>query len=194
MLDPMLSGDDIAPERIRPFTRREYERLVELAVLGADSRVELLRGMVVTMSPTNPPHAGTAAYLTEVLMFALRDRASVRGQSPFAATDDSEPQPDIAVVPRGWYVDQHPTEAYLLVEVSDSSIRIDLGVKRGIYAEAGVPEYWVVNVPADLIEVFTEPTPAGYTRHRTVGRGERLRLVSFPELELAVDELLPPRR
>ncbi len=189
----MLRPDEIAPRTFRPLLRREYDQLVELGVFTEEDRIELLRGLLVTVSTQKPPHAGATQDLVEMLFIGLGRRAKVRCQLPFAATEDSEPEPDVAVVPRASYREAHPSRAHLIVEVSWDSARIDLGVKTGIYAEAKVPEYWVVNLPDDAIDVFTDPTPTGYETKRRAHRGERLRLVAFPDVALSVDEILPPR-
>jgi Uma2 family endonuclease len=194
MLTTMLRPEEIAPRTIRPLLRREYDRLVEAGVFGPEDPIELLRGSLVTMSPQKPPHAGATEELVELLALAIGRRAKVRCQLPFAATDDSEPEPDVAVVPRRSYRTSHPTKAYLVVEVAWDSTRTDLGVKPGVYAEAGVPEYWVVNLPDAVIDVFTEPFPDGYAKHRRAQRGEQLALASFPDVNIAVDDVLPRRR
>src|SRR5262249_53858607 len=155
-------------EGIRPIRRVEYDRMVELGMFE-DERIELLRGVLVQMSPIGSRHSATVDRLTRVLVLALSDRAVVRVQNPFAATDDSEPEPDFAVVPLRDYDDAHPECAHLLVEVSESSLRIDRGVKLGIYAENGVPEYWVVNIAKRCVEVYTEPDGTAYRSLRTVG-------------------------
>lgn len=189
----MLSPEDIEPGRFRPLKRSEFERLIDLDFFADEDRIELVRGVLVAMTPPSPPHASVTQRLTELLILALRDRATVRCQDAFPATDDSFVLPDVAVVARGRYFDRHPSAALLAIEVAFSSVRIDLGAKVGIYGEAGVPEYWVVNLPDDVIEVFTDPTAEGYASHRRVGRGERLRSSAFPDVEVAVDDFLPPR-
>ncbi len=194
MLQLMLTADEIAPGRFRPLLRREFDRLVELGVFAEDERIELVRGVLVAMTPPKPPHASATSELTEKLMVALAGRAKVRCQQPLAATEDSQPEPDISVVPIADYWDHHPDRAYLVVEVAYSSVRIDLGVKAGIYAEAGVAEYLVVNLADDVVEVFRDPAPDGYRDHQRVGRGEVVRVAAFPDVELAVDDVLGPRR
>ena len=93
----MLDRDQIAPQEIRPLRRCEYDRMVDMGLFDGDERIELLRGALVTMSPQKPPHVGTAGKLADMLARMLGDRALVRCQFLFAATDDSEPEPDTAV-------------------------------------------------------------------------------------------------
>jgi Uma2 family endonuclease len=105
-------------------------------------RVELIRGMVLTMSPIGPAHADPIDVLTRRLVLAMGDRAVVRVQQPFAASDDSEPEPDLALVPPGRYAADHPRQARLVIEVAQSSLTYDRETKAPLYAESGVPEYW----------------------------------------------------
>jgi Uma2 family endonuclease len=186
----MLDADQIAPERIRGLRRSEYDRLVALGVFE-DEKVELLCGAIVEMSPQGTRHASVGRRLADLLARALGTRALVSCQFPFAASDDSEPEPDIAVIRRDDYLADHPTRAHFIAEVAETSLRKDRGAKSAVYAAAGVPEYWVVNLADNVIEVFTGPGPDGYARQRLARSGERLQLLEFPDVELAVDEILP---
>ena len=193
---PMLQSKDmvdgeVQSERVRPLKRIEYERLVELGAFQ-DERIELLRGVLVAMTPQGPVHADVAAFIADILNDALRGHALIRCHSPFAASDDSEPEPDVAVYPRRRYFRAHPTLALLLVEVADSSLRQDRVLKAEIYAEAGVPEYWVVDVARGVVEVRTEPVAGQYGRLVTIARGESIALAAFPDVAVAGDDFLPP--
>src|SRR3954469_19367427 len=129
-----------AAEVIRPLRRVEYDQLVSLGAFQ-NERIELLEGALVAMSPIGAPHSSAVQKLTRLLVLALEGRAAVRCQSSFAAQDYSEPEPDFAVVPLGEYDTDHPHEAYLIIEVADSSLDIDRGKKLRVYANCGVPEY-----------------------------------------------------
>jgi len=177
--------------RVRPLRRIEYDRLVALGVFE-DEKIELLRGALVEMSPQGSPHADCAAQLAQLLIRRLADLGHVRAHSPFAATEDSEPEPDVAVYPPGRYAAGHPETAFLLVEVADSSLRKDRGLKSEIYAENGVPEYWIVDLVHGTVEVRTQPVDGQYARLQTYRRGERIALAAFPEVVLATDDFLPP--
>jgi Uma2 family endonuclease len=179
----------LAPEGTRPLRRVEYDKLVALGVFE-DERIELLRGALVPMSPIGPPHSATIDRLTRILVVALLDRATVRVQNPFAALDDSEPEPDVNVVPVGDYDSDHPERALVLIEVAESSLARDRGIKLQIYAENGVPEYWVVNLVNRRIEVYSNPSSAGYETIRHLERGQSIRLVSFPDVEIQVSDVL----
>jgi Uma2 family endonuclease len=118
----------------------------------------------------------------------------VRIQAPFAASDGSEPEPDLALVPLGEYDEAHPGVAHLLVEVAQSSLGIDRTTKGQLYAECGVPEYWVVNLVDGLVEVHTETVRGTYARVTPFRRGDAIRLREFPDVEIRVGDVLPPQR
>jgi Uma2 family endonuclease len=185
----MLNANLVAPDTVRPISRQEYEKMVGLG-LFEDERVELIDGVVLCMSPEGAPHGGTIQRLTQILVLALHPRAAVRVQSAFAASDGSEPEPDVAVVPAGDYDDAHPSEAYLIIEVADTSLAKDRGVKAALYAQSGVPEYWVVNLPGKLIEIYTDIVQGAYTHVIPYRKGETVRLQQFPDIEIRVESVL----
>jgi Uma2 family endonuclease len=178
------------PAPRRPLRRAEYDALIAAGHFR-DERIELLYGSLVEKSPIGAPHSGTVQVLTKLFIRALGDRAEVRIQSPFGASDDSEPEPDVAIVPPGRYLDAHPTEAWLIVEVADSSLRVDREVKARLYAESGVAEYWIVNLVDGLVEVHTHPLRDAYTRVTPYRRGERIALQRFTDVEIAAADVLP---
>lgn len=181
----MIDLDLMAPEGPRRWTRAEYDQIVAMGVLGGE-RVELLRGIIVAMSPNVPPHASPVELLTDILVPPLTGRARVRIQLPLLAADESEPEPDVAVVPLGDYSQKHPHEAYLVIEVADSSLRKDRLVKGPLYAASGFQEYWVVNVRERVFEVHRRASAdswASITRH---GVGESLHPEAFPDVSVAV--------
>jgi Uma2 family endonuclease len=154
-------------------------------------RVELVRGIVVRMSPIGPAHASIVQRLTELLLPRLLGQATVRTQQPFVASDESEPEPDIAVVPQGRYGDRHPDTALLVIEVAESSLEYDRQTKGPLYAASGVREYWVVDVVGRAVEVNTIPVDGRYTRARRALAGESLSPTAFPDLSVDVTALLP---
>jgi Uma2 family endonuclease len=185
MLDPNL-----AREELRPLRRLEFERMVELGFFE-DERIELLAGQLVEMSPIGSEHADVVTRLTELLIQQLGGRATVRPGLPLALGELSEPQPDLAVVPRGRYAADHPASAHLVVEVSDSSLRKDRDSKALIYAAASIPEYWIVNLVDRQVEVLSRPADQGYLDRRVLGRAEQLTSTELPELSVRVGDLLP---
>jgi Uma2 family endonuclease len=172
------------------MTRSEYETLVRRGVLD-DARVELLYGRLVSMSPIGGPHVYSVRHLSQILVKALLDRANVDVQAPFAAPDESEPQPDLMVTALGDYLDAPPSSALLIVEVAESSLARDRAKSR-LYATAGVPEFWIVNLPEGVIEVHRQPRAGTYEIVTRCGRADALRLVSFPDVEVRVSDVLPP--
>ncbi len=190
MLSSMLDVQDISPDRIRPLKRSEY---AELGRTGAfdDERVELLRGHVVTMSPIGFRHAKLTTWLTRFLCTRLDESFEVVPGLPFVASDESEPEPDLAIVIADPARTDHPHQALLIMEFSDSSLRKDRNVKLPIYAEAGVPEYWIFNlsIAGELsVEVYTDPSPAGYAATSIHRDGDVLRPKHVP-IEIAVSDL-----
>jgi Uma2 family endonuclease len=184
---PVVTAVDVhaeLPELLRPLRRSEYDRLVDLGVFD-DEKIELIEGVLVEMSPEGADHAWVIQQLNSLLTPALPDGLEVRVAAPWAASERSEPEPDLAVVPTANYRREHPSRARLLVEVAHSSVRKDLGVKARVYAAAGVPEYWVIDLGERVTVRHTQPAEGGYqsiTRH---GRDDRL------EIEGVVVELGP---
>jgi Uma2 family endonuclease len=183
-----------APTR---FDAEQYFALVDRGDLRPDDRVELLEGVVVSMSPQGSPHANAIARINALLVPLVGTRGVVRVQCSFRAGRYNVPEPDFAVVPgplERWE-HEHPSEARLIVEVSDSSLPTDRLSKAKIYAAAGVRQYLVVNLPGDRIETFADPEPgtARWAVTKLASRGERIALVGLPGLEIAVDAMLPRR-
>ena len=117
----MLDSKLLAPQTTRRLRREEYDRLVALGAFE-DERIELLEGELVTISPNNPEHASPVQFLTELLVVALRGRATIRIQLPIIAVRESEPEPDVAIVPLGAYRNAHPDRAHCVIEVAHSSV------------------------------------------------------------------------
>lgn len=185
MLDPLA----ISPSEIRPLRRAEYELMVEQGVFD-DERIELLRGVLVTRSPQGPRDFETIKRLTKLLVFALAGRADLLVHSSLAVADDSEPEPDLALVPARDYSAEVPSQAFLVIEVAQSSLRKDRGVKGPLYAAAGIPEYWIVDLAANVIEVHTEPRGEAYGVVTRRVRGETIALVAFPDVRVAVSDVI----
>jgi Uma2 family endonuclease len=147
-----------------PLSVEQYEERVRAGVLGPDDKVELLRGVLAAVSSEGVPHAWLIQQLTGMFVRGVDpERFGVRIGSPVRLDATiSEPQPDIAIVAARSYAARHPETAQLLVEVSHSSLRKDTTVKLGIYAEEGVPEYWVVDVGRLVVRVHRRPVDGRY--------------------------------
>ena len=182
------------PARWR-WSRADYHRLGDLGFF-AGRRVQLVRGEVVQMSPIGWPHKVGVGNTADILKELFAGRAFVDVQGPIPV-GDSEPEPDVAVYAgrRKDYTD-HPTAALLLVEVADASLGYDLTVKAGLYAEAGVPEYWVVDVAGRVVHVLRDPRPvaAGGCRYfdtRLLTAADAVSPVAAPAAVVRVADLLP---
>jgi Uma2 family endonuclease len=163
----MASLPDVSP---RPFSVAEYHRMVDAGILTEDDRVELLEGVIVLMSPQKEPHAQAIEVLTEALVLQVRGRYRVRPQLPLTLGDRSEPEPDLAVVPlpEPGAPALNRRAALLVIEVAGESLRKDRLAKSRIYARAGIPEYWVVNLEERCVEVSRDPdVEAGVYRAST---------------------------
>jgi Uma2 family endonuclease len=189
MLVSMLDPDQVDVESIRPISRAEYHRMVDAGILGEDEHIELLRGIIVTKSPMKWHHAAVVSWLTERLILQLAGRLEVRPQLPYAADEWSEPEPDILVTTKDRARRDHPSEALLIIEVAESSLRRDRRIKATIYAEAGVPEYWIIDLKAMAVEVHTSPADGGYESVVTLRDGDVLRPTQLSGVELAIAEM-----
>jgi Uma2 family endonuclease len=184
------------PRRAFGYTADEYFGLVDAGVLDEDGHVELLEGVLVAGEPQNPPHASAVSRVQRALDRAVGARAIVRVQSDYVAGHRSVPEPDVAVVPPDpdWYATAHPSRAYVIVEIADSSLTQDRLTKSAVYAGNGVPQYVLVNLREDCVENHVAPS-VRQRRYRTrtvLRRGARVELVAFPAVTVAVDDLLPP--
>ncbi len=180
---------DLAPQRLRRLSGRAFDAMCASGILDPDEHVELLRGVLVTMSPQNEPHARVTAWLGTRLARVLDDAFEVRQHTTFAPLDDSRPEPDLAVFRADRTRTQLPAQALLVIEVSDSSLRIDRKVKVPLYGEAGLVEYWIVDVNASAVEVYTGPTPTGYARAAIYRATDTLRPVALPGVAVAVADI-----
>ncbi len=161
------------------WSRSEYYRLAELDFFQ-NERVELLEGEIVEMSPQNRPHAAAIGRLNTLLVRSFGDTHIVRVQLPLDIDEHNQPEPDFAVVPIPLVEDSdpHPPTADWIIEVADSSLALDRQRKSELYARAGVPVYWVVNVRESEIEVFSELRDGKYRTRRVFTGNDS---VSFPE-------------
>ncbi len=175
----------------RRFTREEYYRIAETGVFDGE-RVELIEGEVVQMSPIGPAHGEAVTLMAEVLWRLFGEGYRVRVQMPLSL-GDSEPEPDVAVVAGkpGDYRDAHPTSAVLVVEVAQSSLDYDRVVKGGLYAQAGIAEYWLVNLEERCVEVYRDPSAdRGYRFKRIYTPGETFSCLQKPDSPISVDSVL----
>lgn len=187
-----------APHRL--WAREEYYRMAEVGLLAPDERVELIGGEIIAMTPQDSRHATAVLLVEEALRHAFGAGYTVRVQLPLDLGRYSQPAPNVAVVrgsPRD-YRDAHPTTAVLVVEVAGASLAYDRHDKAGLYASAGIEEYWIVNLLEGCLEVFRQPValPArpfghGYGQQRRCGPADSVAPLAAPHALLRVADLLP---
>jgi len=182
------------PLALHRFTVDDYHRMAEAGVFHEGDRVELIRGQVVRMTPIGPGHSGCVGALTRVFAQRVGAAALVWVQNPLHLGSHDEVQPDVCLLqPRpGEYREVHPTPAdvLLVIEVADTSVAYDRETNLRLYAEAGIPEAWLVILPSETIEVCTTPGPDGYRTVRRFGRGESLHPIMLPRVAISGDEIL----
>jgi Uma2 family endonuclease len=188
-----------AEMKTRRWRRVEYDRLVELGVFAGE-RLELLDGLLVVREPQGSPHAAIVDQIGRVLAAAFGDGWYPRHHAPLALGEHSEPEPDVAIVagvPRD-YVAAHPSTTALVVEVADSSLRLDRRFKAAIYARAGLPEYWIVNLADGSLKVHRDPQPMADAAHDWAYRSIDVRHppdivtpLAAPSARIPVASLLP---
>ncbi len=174
----------------RKLSRLQYEELIDQGWFD-DVRAELLHGRVVRMSPQKNPHALAVEQMTELLVTKLRRRARIRVQLPIALSEDSEPEPDFALVSRDASRVDHPQRALLIIEVSYRTLAKDCTVKAKLYAENNIPEYWVVDVAHREVVVYTQPVLGQYKSRKRIAHGAKISPLAFPKISFAVADFLP---
>lgn len=183
--------------RERRWSRREYDRAIDAGIFHEDEKLELLAGRLIVAEPHNPPHATGIQLTADTLRRTFGAGWSVRVQLPLALDPDSEPEPDVAVVPGNprTYRRDHPAEPALVVEVADASLRLDRRLKAGIYARAGIADYWIVNVSDRVLEVHRAPTREGrrsaYRSVEILGPEAAVAPLAAPRVRISVADLLP---
>ena len=185
---------------LRRFTVSEYHRIIEAGILYEGERGELIDGVIIQHMPQKSKHSSVISQMAEQFYpLVLEGKVKVRVQTPIILTDDTEPEPDLAVVkPRAdAYAKSHPSpdDILLLTEVSDTTLAYDTEIKLPRYAASGIPEVWVANLVDNCVEVYREPLklPDGITVYRTrtdLVKGDTLISYALPSLKIAVDEIL----
>ena len=179
------------------FTTDEYHRMVETGILTEDDRVELINGEIIAMSPINSPHAGLVKRINAFFTKLLGDEVIVSVQDPLTVGDTSEPEPDVMLLkPRDdFYASAHPrpSDVYLLIEVADSSLRIDREVKLPVYASAGVPEVWIINLADQQLEMHRSAAEGKYRLKETAQRKQEITVPHFL-LSITAEDLLGKQR
>jgi Uma2 family endonuclease len=185
--------ESCAPHRYR-LTVAEYHRLGEMAIFDEDSRVELIEGDLIAMPPIGEQHASKTRQLNRLFSARVGEAALVDVQNPVALDRHSEPQPDIALLKPcpDFYESSHPhpEDVLLLLEISDSTLRYDRDIKVPLYARAGIPEVWLLDLPGQRLEVYRRPSTEGYREILYPASDETIAPVLLPEMVLLVNSLL----
>ena len=183
----------VQPAR-RLFDVEEYHRMGQVGILGPEDRVELIEGEIVRMSAIGRGHAFTVMMLTNLLVKAVGDRALVSPGNPVRLTRHTEPQPDLMLLrPDADYRHEAfvgPGHVLLVIEVAESSLTWDRGVKLRLYARAAIPEVWIVDVEHERVEVHRDPAGGVYRAVEVVPRGGRLGPAALPGVEIAAAAVL----
>lgn len=177
----------------RHWTREEYERMAEQGFFRPDERVELVDGIIYEMTPQSTSHAVGVRLVRRTLSPVFSQGFDILVQMPLVLGEDSEPEPDIAVVPGDPrdYLESHPTSAVLVVEVAESSLSHDRKRKGGLYARAGIQDYWVLLTKRKQLEVFRDPQDGIYQSKTILKATDRITPLARPEVSILVADLLP---
>ena len=190
---PQLNGDDFNLYRLRV---EDYEKMVEHGIFDEDEKIELWNGILIEMSPKGIKHANAVRRVDREIEKRLGERIVFSAQDPIRLDVFSEPEPDVALLipPIEKYDSSHPTpkDIYLVMEIADSSIEKDR--RKAInYSQNGIRQYLLLNLNTNEIEDYREPSADGYRFKKTYTENEKFNLVAFPEVEINVSDLLPPK-
>ena len=177
------------------WTVKEYHKIIDYGILTPESRVELLEGRIIEMNPQRAPHAATTQRTSDYLKAQLNQQVYIRMQLPITLSN-SEPEPDIAVVKIDplFYGIHHPTpqEIFFLIEISDTTLKIDRQEKALIYAKANIPEYWILDVSNRQVYVCRHPTTKGYQSETILSDNGVINPLNFPSVSLSLTEMFLP--
>jgi Uma2 family endonuclease len=174
------------------WSLQDYHQMIETGILD-ERKVELVCGEIIEMSPEGAPHSSYCSEIGEYLRRLLGNRAKVREAHPITLPNNSEPEPDLAIVRNSstFYRDRHPypEDIFWLVEIANSTLAKDLGMKRDLYADVGIAEYWVINLQASVLVVFRNLTTTGYQSTTSFMTGT-ISPLAFPDLAIDIQQLL----
>ncbi|GFZ99996.1 Uma2 family endonuclease [Okeania sp. KiyG1] len=176
------------------FTVDQYYKMLDAGVFTENQRVELIRGEIIKISPMGIRHSASVKCLAELFILRLAQTVTVGIQDPVRLNNTSEPQPDISLLQRrpDFYETRHPQpeNVFLLIEVSDTTIKYDREIKVPLYAENNIVEVWLVNLTEECLEVYRQPKGNGYEIVQTFQRGETVTIQALPDVTFTVDEIL----
>lgn len=177
----------------KKFRREEIYKMMEIGVLPEESGWELIDGEIIHQITIGSKHAAVERKLEKYFEMNFGDRLMVSGQNPIQVDEHNEPEPDIALlIPRDdFYAESHPTaeDVLLVIEISDSTLDYDRDVKKIIYADAGIAEFWLINIKENTIEAFWNPTNGNYYEMRIFQQGETIQSRNIDYLSFSVSEI-----
>lgn len=178
----------------KKFCTEETHKMMEVGILPEESGWELIDGEIIHRMTIGSKHAGTVKKLNRILTNLLGEKAIVSIQDPIHVDEYNEPEPDIALLkPReDFYTENYPLpeDVLLLVEVSDSTVEFDREVKKNLYAEAGIAEFWLVNLKENTLEVYSQPKNGTYRLAQILEKGETVKSNTIENLSLDVEQIL----
>jgi Uma2 family endonuclease len=192
------ASDSVEPiPTLKSWTVEDYHRMSEMGLFAPHERTELIDGQITLMVAKGNPHILTVRLLTRAMEAELSDRpVLVSIQEPIQLSDSSEPEPDLAIVQGNMfdYANRHPqpAEILLIIEVADSTLKYDCEVKDKHYAQANIPDYWVVDLKNRQIHVFRTPTPTGYASQLILAESQTVSPLAFSDVMVPIASLLPP--
>ncbi len=176
----------------------EWRKMADAGVFSSDSRIELINGEILEMSPIGSQHSGCINRLNHLLSRTISDQAIISIQNPLDLGDFSQPQPDLMLLKPSadYYASQHPKadDVLLLIEVADSSLPFDQNQKLQLYALHGVSEYWLINLTKPCLEIYRKPGDGVYQEKMTLFSSDRISLLHRPDIEIQMSDILAPRR
>jgi Uma2 family endonuclease len=181
---------------LKRWTVQDYYRMGESGILDPNECTELLAGQIILKAAKGTTHVTALRLLANALQDQLGNTVLIRTQDPIRLDDFSEPEPDLAIVEGSAldYATQHPRadQVYLVVEVSDSTLKQDCEVKDKLYAQVGITDYWVLDLKNRQLHIFRNPTPIGYTSHLILAEPNQVSPLAFPDITLSLALVLPP--
>jgi Uma2 family endonuclease len=194
----LIEVDRLLNTQIRPLTNTEYYGMIESGIIQEGERVELISGQIFTMAAKGTRHTVSTTRLITELPILIQRRAIVRCQDPISLPNNSEPEPDIAIVRlrADDYINSHPSpeDIILVIEVADSTLKFDRETKAPLYAAAGISEYWIINLIDDRLEIYRQPQGNIYTSVEIVTPPRSIDLPQFPEIVLPIGDFFPAQK
>jgi len=197
--DLLVQVMDSSSFLLRPWTVDEYYQMAKTGILQPDEKVELIAGQIIrNMTPQGSFHAAAITRTNRLLNQPVQPRFLVRSQLPIQLDNRSEPEPDLALVKSDPldYDDRHPKaeDVYLIIEIADSTLKTDLTLKKQVYTEAKIPDYWVLDLAKRQLYVYRQPTEEGYQQEQILSERQSIAPLFFPDFQVKIREMLRPIR